>query len=95
MTAMHAAGAAGTAGDGYRTPPAPIDPHARYRVDGHAGVWAFLAPAVVVTDEQEFEHPDGLVLMYQVADPENVVVVGPDEVTAYHTPALGISAAVA
>jgi hypothetical protein len=68
-----------------------IDPQAKYRIDGHAGIWAFVAPAVVIGDTETFEHSN-FVLMAQLADPDNVIVVGPDEVTAYDTPPLAVSA---
>lgn len=53
-----------------------------YRVEGHAGLWYYRGPAVVITDEQEFEH-DGFVLMAQAADPDNIAVVEPSLVTAF------------
>jgi hypothetical protein len=68
-----------------------FDPTARYQVDGHAGVWACGGPPVVIGDTERFEHPD-LMLMYQIADPDNVIVVGPADVTAFDTPALAVSA---
>lgn len=68
-----------------------IDPTARYAIEGHAGVWACGGPALVLGDTETFEYPD-LYLMYQVADRDNVIVVGPDEVTAFDTPPLAVSA---
>ena len=53
-----------------------------YRVEGHAGLWWYRGPAVVVTDDDTFEHPD-LVLMAQAADPDNVVVVEPELVSEF------------
>lgn len=53
-----------------------------YRVEGHAGLWYFHGPAVVITDDDQFEH-DGFVLMYQAADPDNVAVVEPSLVSEF------------
>lgn len=53
-----------------------------YRVEGHAGLWWYHGPAVVVTDDDTFEH-DGYVLMVQAADPDNVVVVEPGLVSEF------------
>ena len=53
-----------------------------YRLTGHAGLWLYDGPAVVVTDGDEFEHPD-LVLAHQAADPANVVVVEPALLTEF------------
>lgn len=56
-----------------------MNPHVRYRVTGHAGIWAYAGQAQVIDDEgRAWDHD--YVLMHQVADPDNTVCVAPSQV---------------
>lgn len=61
----------------------------RYRIIGHAGLWTMLGQALVLGDEEEFEHDQ--VLMQQIADPDRMVVVAQSEITVYDSPTLEVA----
>lgn len=48
------------------------------RIRGHAGVWEIDGPALVLTDDDCFEHPTMLVA-HQVADPGRFAVIEPGD----------------
>lgn len=52
------------------------------RVAGHAGVWELDGPALVLTDDDMFEHPT-LVNVHQAADPGHFAVVEAADAVAW------------
>lgn len=58
----------------------PAGPYVR--VAGHAGVWELDGPALVLTDDDCFEHPS-LVNVHMVADPGRFAVVDAADLTPF------------
>lgn len=52
------------------------------RIVGHAGVWEVDGPALVLTDDDCFEHPT-LLVAHQVADPGRFAVIEPHDVQPF------------